>query len=58
MADKSTSQIPLKKEKINKRKQLYSLDAVSNSDWKLFMWFASLKTIENCIHYKNAFISS
>ena len=29
---------------------LYTLDSVSNSDWKLFMWFASLRTIEDCVH--------
>src|SRR3954470_11177327 len=51
MVDKSTSQFPLIKKNLEfKRKQVYSLDAVSNSNWKLFMWFASLRTIENCIH--------
>src|SRR2546429_5544209 len=51
MVDKSTNQIPLKKENSEiKKRSLHSLTAVSHADWKLFMWFASLKTIENCVH--------
>ncbi|CAB5353847.1 unnamed protein product [Rhizophagus irregularis] len=53
----ASSQTPLKRrsEKQNQEfiktrvKNEYSLDTVSDNNWQLFMWFASLETVENYI---------
>ncbi|CAB4438871.1 unnamed protein product [Rhizophagus irregularis] len=53
----ATSQTSLKRRSIaqdrevvrNHSKNEYSLDVVSENNWQLFMWFASLETIENYI---------
>src|SRR4051794_15746462 len=52
MADKNTSQIPYKNEIQDSSQIPYKNENQRNtSDWKLFMWFASLlEKIENCIY--------
>ncbi|PKK66521.1 hypothetical protein RhiirC2_753327, partial [Rhizophagus irregularis] len=53
----ASSQTPLKRRSKKQNQEFiktrvkneYSLDTVSDNNWQLFMWFASLETVENYI---------